>query len=593
MSEDGASETTALVPSMGKPFSMPDFGNKATNIKAKLDELYKGTKLDIKNHVEREVSKAITRNIDAITVGDRDVLEDQKDLKKINAHIVAQNKKVELQRKIKHMGIHEAVLRKDEMNEKLRLLNDNIGLLEEDDIKETNESEEHSGDDDDPEANREKGRSIKGSRRSVDAIHNLEDKLGLPISSRHQRVMNFKDKMHISKDELAKSQQNAELFVNKMKEIDKERKDKKILKDKAEKNRTRTLLDKNSEERKQFEEDKKAKLVERIEKHKEQLAKVQETRQERESNWKAFKQKEKTQKYLHQEIQDRYKSDIIMPELERKKKNLESIRKFHKPIKREELDEHEKDYQEKIKIEREKQRMKREKWYSDIGYGVYDEGKYRTKFYDKVLQEEKQDESKKKVNSQTKKRKKEKMENYARIVKEMHWPQVSPKKRQEIEEIKQMMEQAPIIKHRQKFKSPRIKSSRYGSQTESADSVDRPKIIKKPNWDFHNPMLPKPEVKRQPVKVDWLGERRIKRGENNKDNLSTSQNWKQIAENDDLDDATKMQLLKERTRLLEENAGRKEQMSKVKGSTMESNVEVNEMLIDAIDAKLSLLDNFI
>jgi hypothetical protein len=30
----------------------------------------------------------------------------------------------------------------------------------------------------------------------------------------------------------------------------------------------------------------------------------------------------------------------------------------------------------------EKQRLKREKWYSDIGYGVFDENKYKTKSYE-------------------------------------------------------------------------------------------------------------------------------------------------------------------------------------------------------------------
>lgn len=275
-----------------------------------------------------------------------------------------------------------------------------------------------------------------------------------------------------------------------------------------------------------------------------------------------------------------------MPELERKKKNLETIRQFHKPIKREELDEHEKNYQEKIKIEREKQRMKREKWYSDIGYGVFDEGRYKTKFYEKVLEEEKKNDVKKRVNSQNKQRKQEKMNNYAKIVKEMHWPQVSPKKRAEMEEMKNLMANPS----KPKFRSPN--TDRY-SGVESADSAERPKPIKKPNWNFHNPMIPKPQPKKEPIKVDWLADQRVKRQELEKDgSINKGNMWKNLAEKVDLDDQTKLQMLKEKTRQLEENAIRKEQMSKIRGSTMEGNVAVNEMLIDAIDAKLKLLDNF-
>lgn len=269
-----------------------------------------------------------------------------------------------------------------------------------------------------------------------------------------------------------------------------------------------------------------------------------------------------------------------------KKKKLENIRKLHEPIKRENLDEHEKNYQEKIKIEREKQRMKREKWYSDIGYGVYDENRYKTKFYEKALEEEKQKGTKDRVVSQSRKRKQEKMNSYAKIVKEMHWPQVSERKKKEIEELKYQMENS----HKPHFRSPQVRS-KYGSTT--SESPERDKELKKPNWKkFHNPMIPQPEQKREPVHIDWLGDRRKVRGEKDKTGMSKSQAWRSIAENDNLDENDKMHMLKIRSKQIEEEANRKEQVNKIKGATMEGTVEVNEMLIDAIESKLSLLDNF-
>ena len=75
--------------------------------------------------------------------------------------------------------------------------------------------------------------------------------------------------------------------------------------------------------------------------------------------------------------------------------------------------------------------------------------------------------------------------------------------------------------------------------------------------------------------------------------MNQSMAWRNIADNQDLDEEARMQILKNRSKMIEETAQRKEQMNKIKGSTMEGTVEVNEMLINAIESKLSLLDNFI
>lgn len=577
MSETGSE--TALVPLRGKPFQMPNFGKKSMLIQEKLREALKSTKLDIRNHVEKETSRSVSHLREQIQEGRKTVTSDQKDFGNIILRMKAINKKFDLERKIRHMGIHEGMLLKEEMEEKLRLLNENIKYLatNEDVIEEQQELEE--------EGDEESGRHRGSNRRSMDAIHRLEDKLGLPIAEKNQRIMNYKDKMHMSKEEIMKSQESAEQFVNKMKELERERKAKrKALKEK-EKYKTQLVLDKTSQRRKEIEEEKKQKLQERIEKHQEMMEKEKEARAKRESNWKKFKVQEKKSKRLHEEIEERYKEHILMPELEKKKKELEDIRQFHKPIKREDLDEHEKNYLEKIKIEREKQRMKREKWYSDIGYGVFDENRYKTKFYEKALEEEKKKDVKERVLSQNRKRKQEKMNNYAKIVKEMHWPEVSERKRQELNELKEKIEHS----NKPKFSSPNLRS-RYNS----SESPEREKILKKPNWKkFHNPMVPPPQPKREPVQIDWLGDRRKRRSDDEKTQMNQSQAWRSIADNKDLDENTRAHLLKTKARLLEENAQRKEQMNKVAGATMEGTVEVNEMLIDAIESKLSLLDNYI
>lgn len=579
MSESG--QSTALVPSGGKPYNKPDFAGRQEFMKEKYLKAIQGTKLNIRNHVEKETSKAIYKLRDEINDGDAEVKE-QKDFGPINIRIKALNKKNELQKKIKHMGIKEAVLRKDEMEEKLRLLNENVDLIAREQAPAETQSQPEGEGEGGSLANPKNTRN----RMSVDALYSLENKLGLPISEKNARVMNYKDKMHMSKEELLKSQKEAEDFVNKMKEREKKLEEEKQRRRDKEAYKTKTFLDKTSAKKKELEEKRKKKVLDRIEEHKQHMEKVQEKRAEREKTWKEFKQKEKVEKPLYKAIEDRYNKDILMPELQKKKKDLDSIRKFHKPIKREDLDEHEKDYQEKIKIEREKQRIKREKWYSDIGYGVYDENRYKTKFYEKAIAEEKKKVEIERVNSSHRKNKTDKMNNYAKIVKEMHWPQVSERKKKEIEELKDKMN----YQKKPKFRSPQMRSSRYNS----SESPEREKILKKPDWKkFHNPMLPKPETKKEGYEVDWLAERRAKRENGDtKSKLNQSHGWKSIADKDDLDENTKAQLLKSKARMLEENAQRKEQINKVQGATMEGTVEVNEMLIDAIESKLSLLDNY-
>lgn len=209
------------------------------------------------------------------------------------------------------------------------------------------------------------------------------------------------------------------------------------------------------------------------------------------------------------------------------------------------------------------------------------------RFINKVLEEEKDSEILRNKEIEERKRKAEKMNNYARIVKEMHWPEVSTKKQKEIENIKSLLNQ-----RNQRRSAPPNKrfSARSGSEDRAGSDVESKGKVKKPNWNFHNPMVPKPVPKREPVIVDYLRELRSKREESDTHKKGTTGiDWDNLKDKN-IDDKTKIELLKARTKLIEENALRKEQMNKVNGSTVEDNVDINDMLIDAIEMKLSILD---
>lgn len=188
--------------------------------------------------------------------------------------------------------------------------------------------------------------------------------------------------------------------------------------------------------------------------------------------------------------------------------------------------------------------------------------------------------------AEERKRKKEKMQNYAKIVKEMHAPQISEKKAKELEKIKNMLDQ----RNKRRSAPP---NKRGGTERENEeDSEGEAKhAIKKPVWNFHNPLVPKPKEKKEFVKIDYLQAERSKRqNDDHKRKQQTGLNW-DMMKDQNIDDKTKIELLKAKTKMIEENAERKEKMSKFNGGSVEDNVDINDMLIDAIEMKLSILDN--
>ena len=98
------------------------------------------------------------------------------------------------------------------------------------------------------------------------------------------------------------------------------------------------------------------------------------------------------------------------------------------------------------------------------------------------------------------------------------------------------------------------------------------------------------------VSCDWLKEQRMKRQEEEKDGRvrgSPKSEWKKDINSTDLSKKEKYELVRERVRVLEETAKRKEQILAVtKNGTIDQNDQVNDMIYESIKAKLSILDEF-
>lgn len=255
----------------------------------------------------------------------------------------AKHKKKELEDKITKMAMVDNILSAHEAKEKIELLEQNFELLK------------ITGDADSP------------TYRS--RIRDLEHQLGVSILEDENDVATLKDQMRETKGTFKKNQEQAEAFVNKISE-NKRKNDQKFSKAKKKEMAKYKKIEESRVEEMKLREDKlkaqKDKLVEN--KHERQEAEKL-AKQKRDEEWKKFviKKKQNKDHYLHEKLEKEYNEKVIMPELEKKKLALKEKREFHKPIDHREIDEFQKQYEDRIKLKIEEKRVIREKWYDDIG----------------------------------------------------------------------------------------------------------------------------------------------------------------------------------------------------------------------------------
>ena len=110
---------------------------------------------------------------------------------------------------------------------------------------------------------------------------------------------------------------------------------------------------------------------------------------------------------------------------ENRKKQLNDIRNFYKPIDRDEMNEHNRKYASlkkekdaKIAADRAKQRAEIEEWNKNLQYKPSMEQTDEDNYFKRKMEE----------NEKAVKEKQQTLSNYSRMVREMYWPKVSVKK---------------------------------------------------------------------------------------------------------------------------------------------------------------------
>ena len=132
-------------------------------------------------------------------------------------------------------------------------------------------------------------------------------------------------------------------------------------------------------------------------------------------------------KPLYVEKEERYVKDVVLPELEQQQRELRSIRASKRPFNKSEIDLHAVKYEEQRSLLEHKLKTQREKHAPPAEKSVV------SKYTALVLQDDLAQKEERARSIEEKRRLKGLKNNYARFVREMYWPQVSNRKRIEVE----------------------------------------------------------------------------------------------------------------------------------------------------------------
>mmetsp|Transcript_33989 Transcript_33989/g.59231 ORF Transcript_33989/g.59231 Transcript_33989/m.59231 type:complete len:511 (+) Transcript_33989:41-1573(+) len=295
-------------------------------------------------------------------------------------------------------------------------------------------------------------------------------------------------------------------------------------------------------------------------------------------------QKVKAAKPLYVQIEEKYKQEILMPELEKHKAELAKKRIHFNSVSRQELTEHAKRYEEMKRENMERRSLQANE--STLDHMANLASKNSSKFTYAVIEEERQKREEKTRIAEERRRMMEKQKQYASLIKEIYVPVVDPNKKAEIDGRREKHSTAPVKNRAESEKAPRS-----AEENMSNSASWRPRKFK-PN----SLAPPPPPEKKDPVKVDYLGDRRRER-ETSEVRVSRS------LKNFDLDSELQSSNLSDKegaARLIEkaqkmERAARRQELSLSQNLKTEAHVDalgsVNDALVNSVKAKLALLDS--
>lgn len=445
--------------------------------------------------------------------------------------------------------------------------------------------------------------------RDLDVLHALNK------STATSKKLNSGDILHYTaglcacdEDDSAKMQK-AEEFVKKIKDEKKAfvRKMKQI--EKNVETRENQEIERYKQEEQKEEEQRLKEKKQRLEAHIKELKARGDVRQKESTKWEEEYKAHLDKKPMFKEMEAKFKKGFVIPELEERKKKLQDIRNFHKPITKEDIMEHE---QKVTKIVEDHALGKKE--YAQTSRWAYQkpdfESKYHKTFADELSRVRRQKEDG--LSEQLKR--KEKINELLQDVKDNHYPKVDPQKELELMGIVE------------KLKKRKDNRSWAATEEEEHEQVNGRKLgveylksvrelVQKIKKDHHTGSDSKPELSKHATmgsgpssggpdkkmelntvrsegalkKHDYLADLRKEhkiQDSNNHVDL--------IIKNKKLNEKEKEKMLYSEVGRLEEKAKRKEMVKKHKtkdgaAEHDQDDGEVDQIYINAIKAKLQLL----
>ncbi|CAG9329897.1 unnamed protein product [Blepharisma stoltei] len=301
-------------------------------------------------------------------------------------------------------------------------------------------------------------------------------------------------------------------------------------------------------------------------------------------NWKNLTEKEYknviSQKYLHEKLEESYITQIVMPELEKKKAELAQKRLLFQPINRGEIIEHARRHDDIIKdlqARREKEALSQS---IDLQYHQIAKS-FHSKAQDALKEEEKRLKEEKDKEELEKKQRIEKKNQYAELVKELYRPTVDEFKRQEMKLLVEKLK-LPVRKKLYGINS----ANTYEVSTANGSVTEKHRR----KWS-KNPMVPEPPQKKEIKKIDFLAEMRILR--RSQGSVTRKYDLEKELMSYDLHDEDKTQKLIEKTDLVDKEISRKERILSSKlahPKSIDFADELNDMIISSIKAKLAIVN---
>ena len=445
-----------------------------------------------------------------------------------------------------------------------------------------------------------------------------------PKKEATEKVLSKEEKQKLE-EELEKKRKEASEFILKLKAEKAERKRKEEERRKAMEEKMKRDSEELNRKLKEKEEELLKRRKEESMKAYEQLKKKREEDQKKYEETRAKAPLPPKGGYLYKKIEERFNEEVLTPMLEDKKRELAKKRNLFKPLNKEEFDEHMKKY-ELLMAQKEEARQNETKARKEKELTMHEAiKKLQTHTSERQgLEEIKMKEEREKKKTEKMERR-EKMESYANLIRDTVPIKVSDEKAQEmktqiegmkhpvrqskdtrklyelasinkrsLKEVSHSMEKIRKDKTETDLASPKLVDKAVDAvRSGSYSAKDKGKAALK-TVIMQQALQAAAEQKERKRKQDYLGELRKKREENSTSEKSLKYDWKNDLKDTKLNPTEKYNRLVGKAGMIEEQAKMKEKLLQAKGGT-EKNPEmgenVSDMFIDAIKAKLAILEN--